>query len=54
VLTMRERAALKREVKLDNVRQDVERGSLVIRQMTSAERLLYPPRPVAPKRPGRR
>jgi hypothetical protein len=45
------RAAEKRAEKLDVVRQQVESGSLVIRQMTAAERRRYPPRPTRPKRP---
>ena len=49
----RERAEEKREEKLELVRQQVESGSLVIRQMTDEERNKYPPRPVSPKR-GRR
>ncbi len=52
--TTRERAEEKREEKLDLVREQVASGSLVIRQMTDEERRRYPPRPVAPKRPGRR
>ena len=40
--------------KLDLVREQVESGSLVIRQMTDEERLRYPPRPVQPKRFGKR
>ena len=51
--TPRERADEKHEAKLDPVREQVENGSLVIRQMTEEERQLYPPRPVAPKRPRR-
>lgn len=51
--TTRERAEEKREAKLELVREQVESGSLVVRQMTDEERLRYPPRPVAPKRPRR-
>ena len=51
--TTRERAEEKREAKLEQVREQVESGSLVIRQMTDEERSRYPPRPVAPKRPRR-
>lgn len=54
VKTTRERAEEKRQVKLDLVRQQVEDGSLVIRQMTEEERRLYPPRPAQPTKPGRR
>ncbi len=51
--TARERAEEKREAKLELVREQVESGSLVIRQMTDAERRRYPPRPAEPKRPRR-
>lgn len=50
----RERAEEKRLAKLDMVREQVESGGLVIRQMTEEERQRYPPRPVAPRRHGRR
>jgi hypothetical protein len=52
--TTRERADEKREAKLELVREQLANGSLVIRQMTDEERRRYPPRPAAPKRPGRR
>ena len=48
--TGREKAEEKRAAKLDTVREQVENGSLVIRQMTDEERRRYPPRVVAPKR----
>jgi hypothetical protein len=51
--TTRDRAEEKREAKLEVVREQVESGSLVIRQMTDEERRQYPPRSVAPKRPRR-
>jgi len=54
VKTGREKAAEKREAKLEMVRQQVESGSLVIRQMTDEERRRYPPRPVQPKRVSKR
>ncbi len=41
------------EEKLELVREQVQSGSLVIRQMTDEERRRYPPRPQAPKRPRR-
>lgn len=47
----RERAEEKRAEKLERVQEQVENGSLRIRQMTDAERRRYPPRPA---RPGRR
>jgi len=53
VETTRERAEAKRVEKLALVREQVESGSLVIRQMTEEERRQNPPRPVAPKRPAR-
>jgi hypothetical protein len=54
VKTTRERAEEKRAEKLALVREQVENGSLVIRQMTDKERRLYPPRPTQPRRAGRR
>jgi hypothetical protein len=54
VKTARERAEEKRAEKLELVRQQVESGSLVIRQMTAEERRRYPPRPPRPKGSGRR
>lgn len=52
--TVRERAEQKRQEKLELVREQVESGALVIRQMTDEERRRYPPRPVEPKRAPRR
>lgn len=54
VKTTRERAEEKRLAKLDFVREQVASGSLVIRQMTDEERRRYPPRPIQPKRLGKR
>jgi hypothetical protein len=48
--TARERAEEKRQEKLDLVREQVENGALVIRQMTDDERRRYPPRPARPNR----
>jgi hypothetical protein len=53
VKTGRDRAQEKREAKLELVREQVQSGSLVIRQMTKEERRRYPPRPASPKRPRR-
>jgi hypothetical protein len=53
VKTTRERAEEKRLEKLDLVREQVESGDLVIRQMTDEERRRYPPRPAQPKRAPR-
>jgi hypothetical protein len=50
----RERAEEKRQEKLELVKEQVQSGALVIRQMTPEERELYPPRPNQPKRTGRR
>ena len=52
--TMRERAEETRQAKLEAVREQLKSGSLVIREMTEAERRRYPPRPAGPKRFGRR
>jgi hypothetical protein len=52
--TSRERAEEKRAEKLEQVREQVENGSLVIRQMTDEERRLHPPAEAPPKRPDRR
>ncbi len=43
--TMREKAEERRLAKLDLVREQVESGTLVIRQMTDEERRLHAPRP---------
>jgi hypothetical protein len=49
--TTREKAEERRRAKLELVREQVENGSLVIRQMTDDERRRYPPRPAKPRRP---
>jgi hypothetical protein len=49
----RERAEEKRQEKLAHVREQLENGSLVIRQMTDEERRRYPIQPRPPQR-GRR
>jgi hypothetical protein len=51
--TARERAEEKRLSKLAQVRDQVQSGTLVIRQMTAEERRRYPPRPVRRYRRGR-
>lgn len=48
--TTRERAEERRQEKLDNVRQQLASGSLVIRQMTEEERRQNPARPRKPDR----
>ena len=52
--TQREIAEEKRRVKLDVVREQIQNGTLVIRQMTEEERRRYPARTTPPKRPRRR
>jgi hypothetical protein len=47
--TGREKAEEKRQAKLAQVQEQVDEGSLVIRQMTEEERRKYPPRPERPK-----
>jgi hypothetical protein len=52
-----ERAEEKRQAKLEAVREQIQDGSLVVRQMTDEERLRYPPPTRARtghKRPGAR
>ena len=52
--TPQERAAQKRQEKLDQIQAQLSAGELVIRQMTPAERERNPPRPPKPKpKPGR-
>jgi hypothetical protein len=49
--TQRERDAEKREVKLEEIKEQIEEGRLTIRQMTPEERKKYPaPPPRAPRR----
>ena len=50
--TTRERAEERRLAKLELVREQVENGSLVIRDMTEEERRRYPPRPAKQPRRG--
>jgi hypothetical protein len=40
----------RRQEKLDLVQQQIEEGSLTIRQMTPEERKKYPPRPRKPRK----
>jgi len=49
VSATRQRAEEQRQAKQELVRQQVENGSLVIRQMTAEERRRYPPRDTPPK-----
>ena len=48
--TQQERAAERRREKLAQVQEQIDDGSLVVRQMTPAERKRNPPRPRVPKR----
>jgi hypothetical protein len=48
--TTRERAEERRQEKLAGVQEQVEAGSLVIRQMTEEERRRYPPCPPRPSK----
>ena len=43
--TTRERAEERRAEKLEAIREQVDSGRLIIREMTSEERLKYAPRP---------
>jgi hypothetical protein len=45
-----ERAEERRRAKLAEVQAQIRSGSLVVRQMTAAERARYPPSPAPPKR----
>jgi hypothetical protein len=54
VKSTRERAAEKRQAKLDLVTEQVKNGSLVIRTMSEEERRRFPPRPPRPKKFGKR
>ena len=48
--TTREKSEEKRQAKLEEIREQVDSGTLVIRPMTPEERRQYPPRPVERKR----
>jgi hypothetical protein len=52
--TARERAERQRDEKLESIKEQVQSGSLVIRQMTDEERERYPAREEPPKRPRSR
>ncbi|HTB50298.1 MAG TPA: hypothetical protein VK701_04915 [Solirubrobacteraceae bacterium] len=43
--TTREKSEEKRQAKLEEIREQVDSGTLVIRPMTPEERRQYPPRP---------
>jgi hypothetical protein len=44
-MTQQERAAAKRREKLAEIQEQINEGSLVVRQMTPEERKRNPPRP---------
>ena len=48
-----ERAAERRQEKLDDIKKQVKDGSLTIRKMTTEERKANPPRPPKERRPRR-
>jgi hypothetical protein len=48
--TAHERQQEKRREKLAAIEAQIRSGSLIVRQMTAAERARYPPRPAPPKR----
>ncbi|HEX8065703.1 MAG TPA: hypothetical protein VF520_04160 [Thermoleophilaceae bacterium] len=48
--TARERHEEARQVKLDEIKEQVDSGSLVIREMTKDERKRFPPKERPPKR----
>ena len=47
--TPKERADEKRQEKLADIQEQVDKGQLTIRKMTPAERKAHPPRPRKPK-----
>jgi hypothetical protein len=50
VKTPAERKEEARQQKLEEIQEQVDSGSLVIRRMTKQERRRFPPRPQAPRR----
>jgi len=48
-----ERAAERRQEKLDDIKKQVKDGTLTIRKMTADERKKNPPKPVEPRRKRR-
>jgi anti-sigma28 factor (negative regulator of flagellin synthesis) len=54
VSTQWERQQKAREEKLQNIKEQVEDGSLVIRKMTDEERKANPPKPPRQKKPPQR
>jgi hypothetical protein len=54
MITQAERAAARRQEKLDALEERVKDGSLLIRKMTDEERLRYPVLPAKAKKAPRR
>ncbi|HEY4895549.1 MAG TPA: hypothetical protein VII01_05625 [Solirubrobacteraceae bacterium] len=52
--TQADRAAEKRQAKLEDVQRQLKEGSLTIRKMTREERKRYPPVPATAKAKARR
>jgi hypothetical protein len=52
-MTQQERAAAKRKEKLAEIQEQIDDGSLVVRQMTPEERKRNPPRPRQQRRRSR-
>ena len=48
--TQKDRAEQKRQEKLELIQEQLDKGQLTIRKMTSAERAKHPPRPRPEKR----
>jgi hypothetical protein len=53
VKTQAQRQQEAREAKLEQMQQDIESGSLVVRKMTKAERAKYPPKEEGERGGGR-
>ena len=52
-MNRRDRQEQKRQEKLENVQEQVDNGSLVIRKMTKEEREKFPPKPPREPKPTR-
>jgi hypothetical protein len=50
--TQADRAAERRQTKLEDIQRQLDTGSLKIRKMTARERKLYPPKPAQKRRGG--
>jgi len=51
--SMAEMAAVRRQARLDDVQADIDNGTLIVRQMTPAERAVNPRHPERPLRKPR-